>query len=523
MALARRQSARNSETPKLHVFISYATEDANLAQAINLELKTVFTQLIKTTLDSNIKLGVKWAPELEEALSRADVLLIISTGRQKPSHSYTGFEVGFFRASMLAKPTMTYIDIQQRLIIPIGVEKIPDTVSDIEGLNLAADMRPLMGPDRQRFLQSLQSDTAGNPFMKLFTRLKGLVEKFHEFDDTEMGILLSKAKESATRLYTIFFEGFQNRIYSETFPERKIVVHLPANARIEPMGELPPETQLEFIGRDFAIFNINPPPGRISWADFIQQVSRGDTTTAWTDIIKSQAVMAQRGEFGENRRLLASSDRERFFRMFISRSALLYSGVTELHIDVVEVKARNYGDKTTTMLLKAINVGLMYRSLFLEGKSSDFSPERIRATLPRDVPAATSELLQELDYVLWQSTEAELAKPENILLIWPPQQRGELAGRLREWEKVKSDLEASARKVLRAADDQELELATNNFEDCLASFCSVTAPMNKEFLGRVLGLLDGIVRPPVRRDGTSPSGLQLAGVSALPDHPPRNS
>lgn len=260
------------------------------------------------------------------------------------------------------------------------------------------------------------------------------------------------------------------------------------------MGELPAETQLEFIGRDFAIFNINPPPGRISWADFTQQVSRGDTTTAWTDIIKSQAVMAQRGEFGENRRLLASSDRTRFFRMFISRSALLYNGVTELHIDVVEVKARNYGDETTTMLLKAINVGLMYRSLFLEGKSSDFSPEAIRATLPRDLPAATSELLQELDYVLWQSTEAELAKPKNIQTIWPPQQRGELEGRLKEWEKVKSDLEASARKVLRASDDQELELAKNNFEDCLTSFCSVTAPMNKEFLGRVLGQLDGLVR-----------------------------
>ena len=87
-----------------------------------------------------------------------------------------------------------------------------------------------------------------------------------------------------------------------------------------------------------------------------------------------------------------------------------------------------------------------------------------------------------------------MAKPKNIQTIWPPQQRGELEGRLKEWEKVKSDLEASTRKVLRAADDQELELAKNNFEDCLTSFCSVTAPMNKEFLGRVLGQLDGIVR-----------------------------
>jgi len=186
-----------------------------------------------------------------------------------------------------------------------------------------------MGSDRQKFLQSLQSDTARNPFMKLFMRLKGLAEKFHEFDETEMEILLSKAKDSAIRLYTIFFERFQNRVYSETFPERKIVVHLPANARIEPMGELPPETQLEFIGRDFAIFNINPPPERISWADFIQQVSP-DTKTAWTDIIKSQAVMAQRGDFGENRRLLASSDKKRFFRSYRASHRCRRSQVSRL-------------------------------------------------------------------------------------------------------------------------------------------------------------------------------------------------
>jgi len=145
------------------------------------------------------------------------------------------------------------------------------------------------------------------------------------------------------------------------------------------------------------------------------------------------------------------------------------------------------------MLLKAITVGLMYRSLFLEGNASDFSPEAIRATLPRDLPAATSELLQELDYVLWQSEQAELDKSKNIQIIWPPQQRGELEGRLREWNNVKSDLEASARKVLRAADDQELQLAKNNFEDCLSSFYSVTAPMNKEVLSRVLKQLDNIV------------------------------
>jgi hypothetical protein len=63
---------RRVEIPKLHVFISYASEDAVLAQAINAELKTSFSQaMIRTTLDSEIKLGADWRTRLEEALSDA--------------------------------------------------------------------------------------------------------------------------------------------------------------------------------------------------------------------------------------------------------------------------------------------------------------------------------------------------------------------------------------------------------------------------------------------------------------------
>jgi hypothetical protein len=41
-----------------------------LAQAINAELKTAFNQaIIRTTLDSEIELGVDWRTRLEEALS----------------------------------------------------------------------------------------------------------------------------------------------------------------------------------------------------------------------------------------------------------------------------------------------------------------------------------------------------------------------------------------------------------------------------------------------------------------------
>src|SRR5262249_11135401 len=255
-AVIQRVKPQN-EIPKLHIFISYASEDAVLAQAINGELKTVFSDvMIKTTLDTELKLGVDWRKRLEEGLRTADILLIVATGRQKLSHSYTGFEVGFFSASKLITKDMTYFD-SDRLIIPIGVlEKNPETIADVESLNLDGALAPfLLDEDtlknKEQFLEKMANDSAQNPLRKLFSRLKEMVQTRYPFDDEATDKFRQRAKESADRLLTTFFEEFQKRVFIEKFPERKIIVHLPTNAPIESSGDLPPTTTLEFTGGSF--------------------------------------------------------------------------------------------------------------------------------------------------------------------------------------------------------------------------------------------------------------------------------
>src|ERR1700730_8527206 len=197
----RSRAGRRVELPKLHVFISYASEDAVLAQAINAELKTAFSQaIIKTTLDSELKLGVDWRSRLEEALADADVLLIVATGRQKFSHSYTGFEVGFFGASKRIREQMRHFT-SERLIIPIGIlEKIPEALSDIESLNLTGALTPFLVDydtlkNKQRLLENIESDTARNPLLKLFMRLKEVVQTRYPFDDDLTQDFQKRSKE----------------------------------------------------------------------------------------------------------------------------------------------------------------------------------------------------------------------------------------------------------------------------------------------------------------------------------------
>ena len=509
---------RQSDIPKLHIFISYATEDAVLAQAINGELKNVFSDvMIRTTLDTELKLGVDWRRRLEEALQCADILLIVATGRQKLSHSYTGFEVGFFSASKLTNKDMAYFN-SERIIIPIGVlEKNPETIADVESLNLDGALAPfLLDEDtlknKEQFLEKMTNDTAKNPLRKLFSRLKEIVQTRYPFDDEATDKFRQRARESADRLLTTFFEEFQRRVFIERFPERKIIVRLPTHASIESLGDIPASTTLEFTGGTFEIFRINVPPDRtIAWDKFIKQMPQdAETSTSWADIIKSLIITAKKDDFAENRRLLASADRKRFFRLFVGRSVVYYSGIAELHIYVVEVKARDYGDPITTMLLKAMTVGLIYRSLFLED-DSQFSPQTIRATLPRDLPKAVSELLQELDYVLWMSTDAGLSLPRNINILLRGLERGGLERRVNEWERQKLNLTASALEVIRSKDETQLIAAKETFEDCLREFCESTVPMNEEFLSNVLDKLSLIVRKS-SSNGTKAPGVAVTSV-----------
>jgi TIR domain len=498
--LAEVPRAADSARPLLHIFISYASEDVGLAQAINSGLRNAFPLgTFKMTLASDLKLGINWRSELEEALSDADILLIVASGRNKPSHSYTGYEVGFFSASKLASRNMRNFD-SERLVIPIGViARIPDALADIEGLDLTSELEPFLveeeslANNNEDFLASIAAMPGRNPFVKLLARLQEILESRRRFDQNVLEDVRKRGKESAAELYKMFFEDFQNRVFKEKFPERKIIVRYP-DAAIDSLGDLPPKTTLEFIGGTFDVFKINPPPNQtITWEKFIQQIPHDDTSTEWTDIIRSLVITGRQNDFADNRRLLASADQSRFFRLFVSRSVVYYSKVTELHIYVVEVKSRDYGDPTTTMLLKAIQVGLMYRSLFLEGASSEFSPESVRSTLPQNLPKSVRELLQELDYILWMSTDAGLALPRNINLIYPDWARGELEKRLKQWDSLKSDLTSTGLKVL-GAKREELGVVKNEFEDRLAAFCAATIPMNKEFLTNVLQLLEQIVK-----------------------------
>ena len=250
------------ESTRLHIFISYATEDGHLADKINETLRDTFGPgIIKTTIASEIAPGEKWRERLEGALDDADILLIVATGRQKPSHSFSGSEVGFFRGSKLHRPKMRNFD-SERLIIPIAIfTKIPEPVTDIQSIAIEGPLPPvLLDPaflkNEETFLQQMALGE-NDVFSRLFDRILDIVRhsSTFKFTNDEIQSIERKKSTASQRLHSVIFSELRNKISTEIFPEKKIVMRLSAKRPATSSDDhLLEEAKIAFFGRPFDVF-----------------------------------------------------------------------------------------------------------------------------------------------------------------------------------------------------------------------------------------------------------------------------
>jgi len=88
-------------SPQQHVFrifISYASEDLAIATAVATCIKTALPDFFaEVNLDKEfLEPGSAFQTQIEAKLQQTDVLILVYTGAEKRSHSFTGWEVGYF-------------------------------------------------------------------------------------------------------------------------------------------------------------------------------------------------------------------------------------------------------------------------------------------------------------------------------------------------------------------------------------------------------------------------------------------
>ena len=488
--MAERKAAKSRRPDKVSIFISYASEDKDLAASVEAELLQLFAFTpVKIFRDVGIPKGANYKVAIAAELDAADILLVLLTSRMKPSYSYPGYEVGYFMRSLEQRPKI--FENLDRVIIPVCIgSDSPATIDYIQSIRINSD---------QVFKISDAATTVGdqNPAFTLLQSISNIVMAVLGTNVSAQNVAaaLGRLNTSAARLYSSISEYLQGRISSETYPERKIIIRTDTRPEVRADGADLETSKVELIGDSFHVFGFPEDVNReFTWADFKNKMP-DEFGGTWSEGIRLLVTNVLQGG-DDNYHVVTTIKGDKAFRLFVSRILTYVSKKTEIHIYIVEMVVRQYGDPLTTRLLTAISIGLRFRFLLLE-KDSKFNPDRLEFPMAIDVSkepdflrAAEAELLSQMDLVLRDAKDARLMDADILELIWGRGAGGHVQQMMGLWEHSRAGLYSAAQQVL-SSNVSNLSAVKQSFISALRALCAETETMNREYTLRALRVVTG--------------------------------
>jgi hypothetical protein len=493
-----------SNSNALNIFLSYASEDNSIAEALARALRTSFGDHIDISMMSEFPSGQPWRKLILDNISQTDILIAIATGQLKPSHSFTGFEIGLFAYSLSVNPKMARFPDLDRCMIPFAVlTRVPDTTNEFEGI----DIDPTRFRDVRFDPTDLDANLAGmydsdddrspdEMIYKLFGDIEDLINKNKKSDQRGKSTAQTKARieilqGNAKALCKDIIEIMLNREKEVQIPKSKLIIRLePQNSGGENNASGEKRTveraTLRIEGPCYEAFGLEEKQRSLEWHEFTAKADDEDIVFGWKEALNALISTAQNSNFVENNVIL-SFDRKKVFRIFVSRIAIYYSEAVEYQVYVVEMlRSRDEGDRETTILLKAMEVGLGYRFMFLE-QTSEFSPAVFRATSPAALKDRAFRMLIRINLLLQVAEQYKLNEARTILDILGIEASKDVDGMYKTWNREKSLLYAAAKDVLKLKEVTNAD--KDKFIEVINSFGEHTNTMNLNYTTAVLRLL----------------------------------
>jgi hypothetical protein len=475
----------------LKIFLSYAKEDEPFATAIGQRLSSIFKQSVDVSYMQRFTPGINWRKRIDEAVDGADILLVIATGRQKPSHSFTGYEVGYFRKSQESRK---FVDDQhgvERLIIPFSIfTGIPPTLEEIQGL--------LVETDRLEYDVEAAEKPGGNtraPFLRLLERIDGILDKLAgaapRFSELE-----SKHREfiEQAQLFHSDVDSFMRSLpVSSEFPKPRLTLRLPADST--PKGvKIDDSVLVSCSGPTAGIFELDQSEQSVPWSAFSKRIGSPHIALVWNDALRSLASSTLEGNFADTGQLVFSYDEKKLFHLFLSETRRYYDRTRQLEVYLVEIlHDKDIGDPKTTFLAKMISISMAYRSLFFE-TGGPYSNNAIILLTEKDKWKSTiNDMLRDMRLLYTRSREAGAFDPEWINEIY-----GHDADAIARVKKMKVELAEQLEKLNNMASEVLAESDPSQakfdaFAKALSEFRAGTNERDTQFLVKVLEHLKRIV------------------------------
>jgi TIR domain len=403
---------------KLKVFVSYASEDSGIAIALSKGLtEHLGSDFASIWIDKEgLRVGFDIDVQLRMELDDTDILLVVYTGQQKPSHGFTGIEVGYFMAVMKNAQN----PITPRRIIPFFLDEPPDGAAGISGVSFGIKKSTLAW-SHSDYSKSLDSLTDDHPMVLFFRELEIAMDAFRK----RVGLGPSET-DSADRLKHVrdllsaIFVLLKKRKEIETNPQRKVVVRVTEPLRPD-ASELPKTARLVPEGTEKTMSIFGMPEEEVLWEDFLQR-AQPRNRYVWKDVIEKVVTSSLSGLEADNSQVVMSHSQAQLYRVILSRSTRFYDGSHEFDLYFVEVVRRDdYGSRDTTTVLKALGLCCRFRFMFFE-YDSEFSAHNIRTKSDAEMRGIARSLARELNFLQRDSVQAGLNETKTWALVledWP--------------------------------------------------------------------------------------------------------
>ena len=487
--------------PPLEIFISYASEDQKLVDAVVGALNGAFPRSINISYMSEFQLGTAFRDKIDDALDKADIILAIASGRPRLTFTFTGYEVGYFRKSQRNRPLMREGYAIERVLIPFAIlTELPSTISTLEGIEITEEDRPFVLMNER----GLADNDSEPVILKLLLRIDHIIDSFEARRDDEIWRLgvLKTYKEKAQEFNVKLYELIRLTPIQQDMPKTKIMFRVSSDLSTELLDQAEFDSKIKVFvsGPTRDIFPDAIPQEWISWDRFVSAFkSEREVALNWVDRIANIFRAIFNGDFSDSDQLVLSHDSENLFRLFVSKSILFYDQSRQVEIYVLQVpQSENIGDPFTSYLGRALEIALRYRSLFLE-LDSPFTPIKFRFANSKEIKGKLSSLLRELRILFVQTKKARLVDNSNIVILFGHDTKGaEIVNEMTtEFETKKVRMTRSCEELLKriVANRSEInkELQDKFIED-LDAFCVSLSRMNGQYLDIVIKRLQDVVK-----------------------------
>jgi hypothetical protein len=377
MGATERVTSISEVKPRIfRVFISYAKEDEKIAAAVFDAVRIALGVFADVFIDTALRFGLSFQDEIKRRLDDTDLLIVIYSAALKPSHSFTGMELGYFIGVMERDQAAS----RQRRIVPVYLEAPPDLLAGNEGINIGIS-RATLEMSLEEYTQSLQVDSE-NRMVKFLLEFQDVVDKVREANGFPN--VRKRAEEQdicglVRKMQLSIFAQLKSTPESTLKPQKQIVIRTSDSALESAGRELPADAVLSpsGTGNPLSIFGL--PSQEMSWAEFCKLTQDSKFRNSWTDAVTTVVRSSLQGQLDvDNSQVIISNDERHAFRVILTTGTRYFNGTREFNLYFVEyLRPKEFGDRATSLVLKGLELCCRFRFLFLE-KNSEFSHMNLR-------------------------------------------------------------------------------------------------------------------------------------------------